>query len=137
MSGWDNAILYLVLMAGCSIAVMASILAIIICCVRKRKLRTSILSLIASVLLLTGNSLFIHSHATYYKYNDWWVEQHSREEIRERYGDFDIEKPAFAAYFIYCDMDGFLPDHLQHYYYIWFDKNGMVNKVEDGCQIGG
>ncbi len=80
--------------------------------------------------------LFVISHLTYYKYNDWWINGNSISKVREKYGDFDIETSGRIGYYIYTDHFGIFPDHSKHYY-MYFDKNGIIYKVDTGCQPGG
>lgn len=101
----------------------------------KIKKRIIIIPIIA--FLLIGITLFLLSHQTYYKYNDWWVIGKSMAEIEERYGEFDIELGSRKGYFIYTDNSWVMPDHLDHYYYIKFDENGIATEVSDGVQPGG
>ena len=86
--------------------------------------------------------MFFESHSTYYKYNDEWVIGNKITEVENRYGKFDLGefvkgKSGKVGYYIYKDDSLFLPDYLQHYYYIEFDENGIVYNVQDGCARGG
>jgi hypothetical protein len=42
-----------------------------------------------------------------------------------------------VAYYIYKDNGPIMPDHLDHYYYMEYDENGIIYKVYDGCAPGG
>ncbi len=86
--------------------------------------------------------LWICSHQTYYKYNDWWVIGRTIPEIEARYGDFDMNtyiygKPGRVGYYIYNDDKWIMPDHLPHYYYIEYNENGVATEVYDGVAPGG
>lgn len=67
------------------------------------KIKKAIIIIPLIALLLIGITLFLLSHQTYYKYNDWWVVGKSMSEIEERYGEFDIELGSRKGYFIYTD----------------------------------
>lgn len=81
--------------------------------------------------------LYVISHLTYYKYNDWWILGSSVSKIKEKYGEFDIETLGRVGYYIYTDHYGIFPDYLKHYYYMYYDSDGIIYKVETGCQPGG
>lgn len=65
--------------------------------------------LIAGVLLpLTAGILFLWSHPTDYRYNDWWVIGRHMEEIEDRYGAPDLGayrngSAGRVGYYIYTD----------------------------------
>lgn len=101
------------------------------------KIKKCIIIISAIVLLIVGAILYLLSHQTYYKYNDWWVIGKTMSEIEERYGEFDIEQGSQIGYFIYTDNGWIMPDHLDHYYYIEFDENGIATEVLDSVQPGG
>lgn len=89
------------------------------------------------MVLITCGCMLIISHSTYYKYNDWWIVGRSKEEIRERYGEFDISCGRARGYYIYYDDKMIMPDQLEHYYWIEFDENGAAKKVYDAPTPGG
>lgn len=91
----------------------------------------------AVVIIIFSALIFLFSHSTYYKYNDWWVKGRSLAEIEERYGDFDIRLGSTAGYYIYTDNGWIMPDHLPHYYYMEYDENGIVRRVYEGLHPGG
>ncbi|MDE7425820.1 MAG: hypothetical protein K2N51_19340 [Lachnospiraceae bacterium] len=108
---------------------------------KKSKKRLSIF-LIISIASLSSMIVFLCSHATYYKYNDWWIIGRSISEIESKYGEFDFGEykantSGKVGYYIYTDDGPIMPDHLKHYYYIEYDNEGIANKVYDACQIGG
>lgn len=94
-----------------------------------------VISIISIVCLFA--ILFSISHLTYYKYNDWWIIGNNISKVREKYGDFDIETSGRVGYYIYTNHHGIFPDHLKYYYYMYFDKDGIIYKVSIGCQPGG
>jgi len=86
--------------------------------------------------------LFLASHSTHYRYNDWFVLNSSIEQVQRRYGDFDLGRvhpgsSGRVGYYIYKDTRGIMPDYLEHYYYMDYDETGRVYHVFDGCQPGG
>lgn len=92
--------------------------------------------------IIISSVLFISSHSTYIKYNDWWVLGNTVERIERRYGEFDLFEyrhgvSGKVAYYIYTDNSGFLPDHLKHYYYIEYNEQGIATRVYDACAPGG
>ncbi len=113
---------------------------------KKEKLKSKIrpVVLILNCILLIAFVLFLCSHKTYYKYNDWAVLDHNIYMIREKYGEFDDgkldesqSKAGIVGYYIYTDNNPFLPDHLRHYYYMAYDVWGVVYAVYDACERGG
>ena len=121
------------------------IIGIIVCKVRIKRETDGKNSLIVKrilMLVLVVTVLFWASHSTYYLYNDWAILNHSVYDVQERYGNFDLGKisdghAGRVAYFIYKDNGPIMPDHLDHYYYMEYDENGIIYKVYDGCAIGG
>lgn len=91
----------------------------------------------AAILMETVLVLFLASHQTYYKYNDWWIVGKTEEEIVERYGEFDMCWGSSKAYFIYVDNGWVMPDHQPHYYYIEFDDAGIATEVYESLAPGG
>ncbi|MBD5087301.1 MAG: hypothetical protein HDT30_00595 [Clostridiales bacterium] len=107
---------------------------------KKSKKRISIF-LIIGIALLSSVIVFLSSHATYYKYNDWWIIGRSISEIESKYGEFDFGEfkantSGKVGYYIYMDNGLIMPDYLKHYYYIE-NNEGIANKVYDACQTGG
>lgn len=87
-------------------------------------------------------TVFILSHKTYYKYNDWAVLGNSIDKVREKYGKFDfgkseIGKPGVVGYYIYTDNSPIMPDHLPRYYYMDYNENGTVVKIYVSAALGG
>lgn len=85
--------------------------------------------------------VFVLFHSTYYKYNDWSILNSNIHSVHEKYGEFDkgtIQegKSGKVGYFIYTDNGSIMPDHADHYYWIYFDENGNVYKVEDSLTPG-
>lgn len=106
------------------------------------KMRSCIIALIINIVLFIATSLFVSSHKTYYKYNDWLILNSNIHTVRDKYGDFDIgtikhNEKGVVGYYIYTDDGPIMPDHLPHYYYIEYDNHGVVYKVYDACSLGG
>lgn len=94
------------------------------------------------IVLFACSLVFVLSHSTYYKYNDWAIINSNINSVYERYGTFDKGtvqegKSGRAGYYIYTDNGPIMPDHMEHYYWIYFDENGKVYKVEDSLPPGG
>ncbi|MDE5565047.1 MAG: hypothetical protein K2I93_07810 [Oscillospiraceae bacterium] len=113
---------------------------------KKKKLKSKIRPavLILNCILLIAFAIFLCSHKTYYKYNDWAILNSNIYMVREKYGEFDEgelkendNSAGTVGYYIYTDNGPFLPDHLRHYYYMAYDVWGMVYEVYDACERGG
>lgn len=95
-----------------------------------------------NILLFVGMLVFSLSHSTYYKYNDWIIMNSNINFVENKYGAFDWGeyqegKSGKVGYYIYTDNGPVMPDHLKHYYWIYFDESGIIYKVEEGIQPGG
>ena len=142
MNPWYELFLYLFLFAFIIISGIISVVLIIRNRIKHRRIKPNVIFLGICCVLLAALTLFIASHPTYYKYNDWTILNSSIYEVQEKYGDFDIGKiqPMKAgkvAYYIYTDEGPIMPDHLKHYYYMEYDVWGVVYNVYDECQPGG
>lgn len=142
MSPWYILGVYLLLELTLIITMIVSLVLIITFRVKKKPSKKSKIYFGLSVVAFLCLNIFIMSHPTYYKYNDWWVEQNNILKVRERYGDFDLGtytkgKPGVVGYYIYTDNGPIMPDHLMHYYYIEYDCWGIVEKVYDAGSPGG
>ena len=98
-------------------------------------LKKSIIFLGISVVLLSSAVLFVLSHGHCYKYNDWYVMGNDINKVVERYGKFDkgsveIDKSGKIGYYIYTDNGPVMASYLPYYYYIYYDENGVVYKVD-------
>lgn len=94
--------------------------------------------IILAVLVSMGCTIWFYcTHPTYYKYNDSWILGKTVDQVRVRYGEFDVVTDGCVAYYIYTDNSGFLPDHLKHYYFMEYDNNDIIYEVHDSCQLGG
>lgn len=94
------------------------------------------------VILFAFSLVFILSHPTYYKYNDWEIIGSHISNVQNRYGKFDVGTvrtghQGEVGYYIYTDDGPIMPDHLPHYYYIHYDENGVVDSVKESVSVGG
>ena len=94
------------------------------------------------IVLFICSFIFILSHSTYYKYNDWIILNSDINSVMSKYGAFDRGtvqegKSGKVGYYIYTDNGPIMPDHMKHYYWIYFDESGTVYKVEDNLPPGG
>lgn len=110
--------------------------------VRKRNKKAIIISMVINFILFVVAILYISSHSTYYKYNDWVMLQSNIHLIEQKYGEFDLgeikeNQKGWVAYYIYTDNGPIMPDHLKHYYYMEYDEWGVIYNVYDGGQPGG
>lgn len=111
---------------------------------KKKKKPTVFKSVLLSldVILLACSAIFALSHPTWYKFNDWSVMNADIDSVISRYGSFDIGeaeegKQGKAGYYIYTDDGPVMPDHMKHYYWVYFDENGTVYRVGDEASAGG
>lgn len=100
-------------------------------------MKKTLVIIIAVIAVLSAVISYFCFHPTFYKYNDAWIIGRSIDEVEERYGEFDLDWDYRKGYYIYNDDRGFLPDGLDHYYYMEYDENGIVYEVYDSCQMGG
>lgn len=104
--------------------------------------KSKIIFLSVDIILLACSLLFVLSHPTYYKFNDWFILKSDIKSVVLEYGQYDLGsigdgKSGKIGYYIYTDNSPIMPDHLKHYYWIYYDENGMVEKVEESLQPGG
>ncbi len=71
---------------------------------------------------------YSQSHATFKKYNDWWIQDRPLHEIEERYGEFDVCYQDKAGYFIYTDS----ASGIDYYYIMEYDPKDRVRKIYIG-----
>lgn len=104
--------------------------------------RTKGLLLSLDIILFACSFVFVLSHSTYYKYNDWAVLNSNINSVINKYGVCDkgsIQegRSGRVGYYIYTDNGPIMPDHMDHYYWIYFDESGTVYKVEESLPSGG
>ena len=109
---------------------------------KHRPIKTLSFLLSLDVILFAASLVFVLSHPTYYKYNDWTIQGSHISNVQNRYGDFDVGtvrtgQQGEVGYYIYTDDGPIMPDHLPHYYYIHYDENGIVDGVKDSIPAGG
>ena len=142
MNPWSILFCYILLFL---IILITGIISIVLIIKRKKKNQSRkppVTLLVISNLFLLMLILFIASHPTYYKYNDWAILDSNINMVQQKYGDFDLgevtkNKAGTVAYYIYTDNGPIMPDHLKHYYYIEYDEWGVVSKVYETVQPGG
>ena len=142
MNPWSVDFCYLLLFI---ILLIIGIISVIMIIKNKHKqvsVRSSVVSLVTSSVLFSMLTVFVASHSTYYKFNDWTIVGSNISMVQQKYGDFDLgavtdNKAGKVAYYTYTDNGPIMPDHLKHYYYIEYDESGLINKVYDACQPGG
>jgi len=99
----------------------------------RNKKRLIIIGTILLLIIMGISIISDYASRVHWKYDDKWIIGSSKEEIVNRYGEFDID---FNAYFLYKD-NGFLGSGLDMYYYIVFDIEGRAIEVYVGRQPGG
>ena len=124
------------------VGIFICIISIIILSAKKCNKKTAIISMNINLILLVMTILYVASHDTYYKFNDWAILRSNIHDIEEKYGKFDWGKikenqKGIVGYYIYTDNGAIMPDYLEHYYYIEYDERGIIYNVYDGCQPGG
>ncbi|MGN0385895.1 MAG: hypothetical protein ACI4EX_08425 [Lachnospiraceae bacterium] len=142
MNPWIIDFCYFVLLLCFVIVGIASVVLLIVRKRKKKSIKSTVISLVISIFLLAVLILFIASHSTYYKYNDWAILQSNIRVVQQKYGDFDLgtirdNQAGKVAYYIYTDNGPIMPDHLKHYYYMEYDEWGVIYKVYESCQPGG
>ena len=142
MNPWIIDFCYFVLLLCFVIGGIASVVLLIGRKRKKKSIKSTVISLVISIFLLAVLILFIASHSTYYKYNDWTILQSNIRVVQQKYGDFDLgtirdNQAGKVAYYIYTDNGPIMPDHLKHYYYMEYDEWGMIYKVYESCKPGG
>ena len=142
MNPWFQGLLYGGAFLTRVLLVLGFAIWLIIAIIKKRNIKKPILSLSASAVLLVAAVLFMHSHSTYYLFNDSRILGSHIQEVQKQYGEPDLGAYTNGAsgrfgYYIYTDNGPVMPDHLDHYYYIEYDESGVVTRVYDGCQPGG
>ena len=124
------------------VAAIVGAIVLVVRIIRKTNWKAPLVALGILFLVFGGSVLFYASHSTYYRYNDWEILKSSVYEVQEKYGDFDLGEiregySGTVAYYIYKDNGPIMPDHLDHYYYMEYDEDGIIYKVYNGCAPGG
>lgn len=142
MNSWYLLMIYGLIILLLLTTIIIFLIKLIIAILKKQSLKTSVISLTISIILLTLIIVFYLSHSTYYKYNDWYILGNNISKVQEKYGTFDFGKyqkgkKGRVGYYIYTDNGPIMPDHLDHYYYIDYDEDGVIYNVQDAPQKGG
>ena len=142
MNPWVIDLFYFVLLVCFLIAGSISVVLMIVRKHKKKNRKPAVMSLLINIFRLAVLILFIASHSTYYKYNDWVILQSNIYAVQQKYGNFDLgtirdNQAGTVAYYIYTDNGPIMPDHLKHYYYMEYDEWGVISKVYESCQPGG
>lgn len=142
MHPWYVAIIKLINFLGLSICFVILIVMLISAKEHHKATRTIGLLLSLDVILFAYSLIFVLSHSTYYKYNDWAILNSDINSVIEKYGVFDVGsiqegKAGSVGYYIYTDNVWIMPDHMDHYYWIYFGEDGTVYSVEDSLPPGG
>ncbi|MBQ2676730.1 MAG: hypothetical protein IJF54_04960 [Clostridia bacterium] len=104
---------------------------------KKRNIIILISVLSALVLLISGIMVYKHFHSISYKYNDRFVLGNTIENIKDKYGEFDIllsyngdnhDEVHIAGYIIREQYKGLLHYNNDEYYMIHFE-DGIAVKV--------
>lgn len=90
MNPWIIDFCYFVLLLCFVIGGIASVVLLIGRKRKKKSIKSTVISLVISIFLLAVLILFIASHSTYYKYNDWTILQSNIRVVQQKYGDFDL-----------------------------------------------
>lgn len=142
MHPWYVAIIKLILFLGLFICFIMLMVMLISAKIHHKATRTIGLLLSLDIILFAYSLIFVLSHSTYYKYNDWAILNSDINSVINKYGVFDIGsiqegKSGSVGYYIYTDNVWIMPDHMDHYYWIYFDESGTVYRVEDSLPPGG
>ena len=82
--------------------------------------------------------IFVISHKTYYKYNDWWIIGKNISDVQKKYGTFNKQfNSNTSCYYIYTNDGPIMPDHLPYYYCMEYDENQIIKKVYKSGPLGG
>jgi heme/copper-type cytochrome/quinol oxidase subunit 2 len=135
MSGILLDLLYVGIVAVIICVLTILTICLLVCIVRKRKVTNIIRALAICAILSFGIILFILSHPTWYTFNDWTIIGSHTSEVIDKYGEPDVGnyeegKAGRIYYYIYFDND-IIPDFADHYYYIYYNEEGIVTGVKD------
>lgn len=133
---YTTLILLIIIIAFSLTAIVSAVLPVVYI-KKNHTFKKPLISLCVCLITVAITALFMASHETYYKYNDWYVLGNDIDTIRETYDEFDIYQEGKAGYYIYTDNGPVMPDHLEHYYYMYYDENGIIYDVDESAQPGG
>lgn len=142
MTLWYVYGLYLMMFSILFIVIIINTTRLIVFCKNNKKIKKPLMCCVLSIGVLVCLCIFISSHKTYYKYNDWGIVKNNILNVKERYGEFDIGTyeeghGGTVGYYIYTDNGPIMPDHSKHYYFIQYDEQGVVYGVFESIPQGG
>ncbi len=142
MNPWYAAMIELAVLFMLFVCFIVLLIMIIIAKRKHQPLKIKSALLFLDVMLFAFSLVFVLSHSTYYKYNDWTILGSHISDVQKQYGDFDLNivqtgHSGHVGYYIYTDNGPVMPDYLPHYYYIHYDENGIVDSVTYACAEGG
>lgn len=101
------------------------------------------ISIITFLIILIGwtSIVYIFEGSSAFIYNEKWIIGKTREEIQEKYGEFDCQAdymPNRAHYIVQESIaDKYLDGPPMNRYYIVFNDKGLAEKVYKGTLPGG
>ena len=127
---------FLGLMVLSVIGIMIFTVWIIIAKVKKKKVRLPILLLLGNIAFEGSIGLLMCSHAHDIRFNDWYIVGNNINTVCEKYGEPDkwsdeivSGKRGVVRYFLYMNNSPVMPDHLPYWYWIYYNEQGIVEKV--------
>ena len=102
-----------------------------------KKLPVLIIGIGSFLILLICLILFCLSHATSYRYNDWWIKGRHISEVVVRYGEPDKNLGRKKGYYISEGNTLIMSDHQPQYYWMVCDDNDIVCDVFVSGSPGG
>lgn len=105
--------------------VFVSVIVLIVSLVRKKKKLVSSIIVVFFATLFILYLLFLTSHSTYYKYNDWYIMGNNIDKIEKKYGEFDYN----IEYDNGEGLAGYDIDYSLFDYYMKYDSKGIVYKI--------
>ena len=91
-----------------------------------KKLSIFIIGIGSFLLLVICLILFCLSHATCFRFNDWWIKGRHISEVVARYGEPEKDFGNKKGYYISEGNTLIMPDHQPQYYWVICDDNGIV-----------
>ena len=102
-----------------------------------KKIPVLIIGIGSFLILLICLILFCLSHATSYRYNDWWIIDRHISEVVVRYGEPDKNLGRKKGYYISEGNTLIMSDHQPQYYWMVCDDNDIVCDVFVSGSPGG
>ena len=81
--------------------------------------------------------IFMFVFPTEFPYVDRILYGKTKGEVIEIYGEPELNGERIIGYYIGVDNEGIDPSHLDMYYYVCFDGDGVVDEIYSGVQPGG